>query len=87
MKLLGILSFVPLVIILALLVSRDLPMHPLLVIATFVSIVISIFFVFIGYKNGYRWMPLWIVMFVVLIPISNIVFWFVHRKVNSLGSE
>jgi hypothetical protein len=76
---LGIISFVPLVLIGIALMRMQVPLQPFVIAAIIVSLLTSIIFCVIGFKAGIQWMTIWVISFVLLIPFSNILFWLVHK--------
>lgn len=83
---LGFLSLVPLVLIATTLASMKVPFELFILTAIGISLLTSIIYCVIGFRVGIRWMFIWTIAFVLLIPVSNIVFWIAHRKMWLNGS-
>ena len=77
---LGFLSVVPVVLTGIPLISLEVPFFPFLITAVIMSLLISATYSVLGLKAGMPWMLIWMLAFVVLLPISNVVFWLVHRR-------
>jgi len=77
---LGAASFLPLVLLLIALNGTSLVFEFLAPIAIASSLFLSLWFCVIGFKQGFRWMLIWLFTFVLLFPFANIVFWLVHRR-------
>jgi len=78
--LLGVLVFTPLVILLAALQAPSFWFEALGWTAGILSLLTSFWFAIAGFRRGFRWMLLWLLVFIALVPFANIVFWLVHRR-------
>ena len=77
---LGLLSLIPFLLLAAAHTSLDVPLLPLVAGAIGVSLVTSVIYSVIGFRNGVQWMLIWVILFVILLPFSNVVFWFLHLR-------
>ena len=79
MNVLGVLSIVPIALLLVAGVVEQVPLFPIAVSAAATSATASIGFAVIGFQRGYPMMLLWTLSFVLLMPFSNLVFWAWYR--------
>ncbi|MBL1142442.1 MAG: hypothetical protein HND53_10460 [Proteobacteria bacterium] len=50
--------------------------------AIIISYIVSVILTIIGFKNEITWMYLWVLMFLIFIPFSNVAFWLFKIKLN-----
>jgi len=77
---LGLLSFIPFLLLAVAHTSLDVPLLPLVTGAIGVSLLTSVIYSVIGFRNGAQWMLIWVILFVILLPFSNVAFWFLHLR-------
>lgn len=74
-KVAGFVSLIPLAFIVVAVVIESIPLEPLLLIGIALSLIISLIFTYIGTKLKFKWMLAWVISFLLLLPLSNILFW------------
>jgi hypothetical protein len=77
---LGLLSVIPFLLLAVAHTSLQVPLLPLVTGAIGVSLLTSIIYSVIGFRNGTQWMLIWILSFLILLPFSNVAFWFLHLR-------
>lgn len=55
-------------------------------VAAFLSIIISVIFIIIGFKTEVRYLVLWSVALIILTPFVNIIFWFTVLRRRQKGA-
>lgn len=77
-KALGVASVLPVVIPLGA-VALGLKLQPFVALAGTMSLLVSACFLVVGFRAGTRWLLIWGISFLILMPFSNPAFWLVHR--------
>ena len=84
-KTIGLLTLVPIVVFLLFALTEILSTTFELYAAVISSLMVSGLLMYIGIKKKIKFMILWFLAFLFVIPISNIIFWFVYLR-DSKGS-
>ncbi|MEM6543301.1 MAG: hypothetical protein AAF680_00255 [Pseudomonadota bacterium] len=79
MTLLGVLSLVPLLLMILVGAFEQIPLAPAAIAGFAISYAISVAFLVLGHKRGLPMMSVWLLAFLLLPPFANIAFALANR--------